>query len=241
MQRIRAEPPKPPKSDYSHLKTLGVRGWFTELVRLREQALKHNPELLTDDLKIVVRKIEDNTRLFLPGAPIVQFVGPQKHDVTIPPHLFPALIVNINAPDAIIIAEFTRRLAEARKLFPPPVAKPGRHAPNSIFGRDTFTKWLREEIVRFADLLAWNSVLKSRGEPHYTELGLSQLINDQHSQRQTSEIKATLKRALASLPALAAQIKYDKDPKRKAANLREAEAMEDPADAQLAADWAKDF
>jgi hypothetical protein len=47
--------------------------------------------------------------------------------------------------------------------------------------------------------------------------------------------------ALANLPSLAAQVRYDKHPERRVADLREAEAMEDAGNLQIASEWAKDM
>jgi hypothetical protein len=105
--RTRPKPhPTPPDCDYRYLQTLGLRGWFEELTRLREQALEHNPELVTADPKIAVYNIAGKPRVFLPGAPIVQFIEPQDRDVPIPRHLLPAILVNISAPERVIVAQF---------------------------------------------------------------------------------------------------------------------------------------
>jgi hypothetical protein len=225
-------PLKPPSKDYSYLRTLGVRGWHKELMRLREQAINHNAELLRGDPKVEVHNITGNSRVFLPGAPIVQIVGPKDHDVRIPRHLLPALIVNISAPESVIMPEFKRRLREAQDEFPPPLRKPGPHAANYRFGARIFKRWCIAQIVELADLLAWNVKC---GKP-YKDVELGKLLKHQ-DKYQTARVKKMLKAAIAALPTLAAQLKYDTDPARKAEYLKEAEAMEDPGDLDLAKQW----
>ena len=50
-----------------------------------------------------------------------------------------------------------------------------------------------------------------------------------------------LKEAIASLPAIAAQLKYDQDPDRRADYLREAQEAEDPEAMQVAERWAREM
>ena len=119
--RIRAEPSKPDwfvKADYARLKELGVRGWYDELRRLRELSIKHEVGLHADDPKVETHNVAGNPHVFLPGAPVVQFVEALPDDAILPKHLLPALVINISAPDEIIRVEFERALAAARKNTP---------------------------------------------------------------------------------------------------------------------------
>jgi hypothetical protein len=142
------------------------------------------------------------------GVPTVQFIGPRDADFWLTRERLPALIVNVDAPDAVILNELKRMLEEVRKHFGPPVAKRGRYALNSRFDKNTFAKWRNDKIVQLADLLARNAALKARGASSRPDHVLGKLIG-KNSARETSEAKATLKKALASLPALAAQIAQD--------------------------------
>lgn len=239
---------KPPKDvehilnerNYARLRQLGVRGWFDELRRLYELSVELNLNLHADDPKVERRTIAGKTRIFLPGAPLAQLVTPVSHDVHVPRHLLPALVININAPDEIVRAQFENALAQARKQFPVAFSKPGPHALNSLFEKRTFLSWRNARIVQFAELLTWNVQRKARGLPPYPEhvlggwLGLQDKIA-------TTRAKHTLKKALASLPALAAQIKYDHDLGRLADMRDEAQRAIDPAVLELAAAWAKDM
>jgi hypothetical protein len=225
--------PKPPARDYTSLRTLGLRGWFKELTRLREQALEHNPELVAADPKIGVHTIAGKPRVHLPGAPIVQFIESQNHDVRIPRYLLPAIIVNISAPEWVIAAQFRRTLREALDKYPQPLRKPGPHTANNCFDKQTIKRWRDAGIVELADLLAWNAKL---GKPcSEAELGARFLRH--RDKDETYRVKKMLMRAIAALPALAAQLKYDTDPARRAEYLKEAEAMVDPADLETARRW----
>jgi hypothetical protein len=214
----------------------GARRWYDELRRLREQAIKHNPDLLRDDPKVEVHKAAGNPRVFLPGAPLVQLVGPQDRDIRIPRHLLPALIVNISAPEPVILAEFKRQLREALGKFPPPLRRPGPHAANYRFDAHIFERWRYVRIVELAALLAWN-VKHGRS---YRDIELGKWLGHRDKD-ETYRAKKTLKDAIAALPTLAAQIKYDTDPARKAENLKEAEGLLDPSDLKLAEQWAAEW
>jgi hypothetical protein len=225
--------PKPPARDYTSLRTLGLRGWFKELTRLREQALEHNPKLVAADPKIAVYRFSGARRVFLPGAPIVQLIEPQDRDVRIPRHLLPAIIVNISAPEQVIVAQFKRTLREALDKYPQPLRKPGPHAANYFFDERIFKRWCNARIVEFADRLAWNAKL---GKPcSETRLGATFLKH--RDKYETARVKKMLMRAIAALPALAAQLKYDTDSARRAEYLKEAEGMVDPDDLETARRW----
>ena len=84
-------------------------------------------------LRLERRNIAGKTRIFLPGAPLAQLVKPGATTCTFQAHLLPALVVNINAPDEIVRAQFENALAQARKLFPVAFSKPGPRALNSLF------------------------------------------------------------------------------------------------------------
>ena len=119
-------------------------------------------------------------------------------------------------------------------------SKPGPHALNSLFEVRTFLSWRNARIVQLAELLTWNAQRKARGLPRYPEhvlggwLGLRDKIA-------TNRAKGTLKKALASLPALAAQIKYDHDLGRVADMRDEAQRAIDPALLEIATRWAEEM
>jgi hypothetical protein len=239
--------PKPPKEakqllekDYRHLNKLKARGWFWELKRLHELSIKHSLGLHTDDPKIKVYNIAGNTRIVVQAIKVVQFVGPRDQGVNIPQHLLPALVVNVNVPDKIIFAAFKRELKEVRKHFKPPLAKRGRYAPNSLFDKDTFAKWRGDKIVQLSELFAWRGTLDEQEKRLYPNHVLGEWLG-MDGKEATSKAKATLEKALACLPALMAQLKYDKDPVRMKEDLIEAQAAEDPIVAQIAAEFAKDM
>ena len=102
------------KADYARLKELGVRGWYDELRRLRELSIKHEVGLHADDPKVETHNVAGNPHVFLPGAPVVQFVEALPDDAILPKHLLPALVINISAPDEIIRVEFERGVGRLR-------------------------------------------------------------------------------------------------------------------------------
>lgn len=225
--------------DYRHLLELTARGWCDQLRSLYELSIDHNLGLHTEDPKIVRRVLfKGKTRIFLPGAPVVQLVEPESEDVLIPRHLLPVLVVNINAPDEIILAQFKLRLMEAREKFPSGFSKPGPKAANGSFGERSFLSWCNARIVPLAELLAWNAERKARGEDYYPDVVLGSWIG-LSNKGSTHRSKEVLMAALASMPALAAQIKYDLDPDRVAAMNAEAQQSIDPSDRATAAAFEK--
>jgi hypothetical protein len=237
---------KPPKDvepilnerSYARLRKLGVMGWFDELRRLYELSVQHNLNLHADDPKVERRNIAGRTRIFLPGAPLAQLVTPVSHDVRIPTYLLPALVINISAPDEIVRTQFEKALAQARKQFPVAFSKPGPYALNSLFEMRTFLSWRNARIVQLAELLTWNAQRKARGLRRYPEHVLGGWLGLQ-DKTATSRAKGTLKKALASLPALAAQIKYDHDLGRVTDMRDEAQRAIDPDLLEIAARWAE--
>jgi hypothetical protein len=222
--------PKPPDRDYTSLRTLGLWGWFKELTRLREQALEHNPKLVAADPKIEVCKIAGKPRMLWPGAPVVQLIESQDRDVCIPRRLLPAIFVNINAPERVILAQFKRALREALDKYPQPLRKPGPHAANYCFEKRIFERWCNTRIVEFADRLAWNAQL----EKPYSEAKLGAKFFKHRDKHETSRVKKMLMQAIAAPPALAAQLKHETDPARRAEYLKE---MVDPNDLETAQRW----
>lgn len=175
---------KPPKDvqrilneqNYAHLGQLGTRGWVDELRRLYELSTNNNLGLHQDDAKVAGLNIAGRTRVFLPGAPVVQLIPPTNDPVLVPKHLLPALVVNINAPDDIVRTEFEAALAEARGQFPAAFTKPGPRAMNGEFYTRVFLSWCNARIVQLAELLAWNEARRARRLPPYPEHVLGEWI-----------------------------------------------------------------
>jgi len=233
--------PEPPdwfvESDYTWLSGLGVRGWYDELRRLRELSIKHNLGLHTDDPKVETLGAAGGPRVLLPGAPVAQFVDAQADDVSIPKHLLPALVINISASDVVIRAEFERALAQAREKYPAPFRKSGPSATNSDIDERVCASWVKWRIVELAELLVWRAGLDAQEAKGYPKRLLGVWLGFEKSD--TSKAEKVLRKAIASLPAIAAQLKYDQDPARRADYEREAQEAEDPEVIQVAANWAK--
>jgi CubicO group peptidase (beta-lactamase class C family) len=111
--------------------------------------------------------------------------------------------------DAVILEAVERELKKARRRFAAPVVKLGRGAPNDRFDEFTFKKWRRAKIVQLADLLTWRAGLEQRDKKRFPNDALGLLVGSD-SKEKTSKAMTTLKNALASLPALAAQIEAQK-------------------------------
>jgi hypothetical protein len=210
-RNLAAKRPDPPTCDYTYLSQLDATGWYAELTRLFKLSVDHDLGLaelsptITLYCKLGNPGEATETEMGHFGLPTVQLVGPNQGGYWLSGERLPAVIVNVDAPDDIIFKKLKRMLREIRKYIKPTVAKPGRYQLNSRFDEGTFKKWQNDKIVEFADLLAWNAGLTARGEEHYWEHELGERLG-KYTSRTTSETKATLRKALASLPALAAQI-----------------------------------
>ncbi len=222
------------KEDYRHLRELDATGWHRELARLYASSIRLGGLGIADELPNVRLMEEDgDTVIVLPHVPTVRVITPQNSrepngGLVLPlggeyarlePNGLLVLVVNPKAPDAVIISEVERALKEAREIHPPAVEKPGRAALNGRFDARTFAKWRQDKIVQMARLLAWRAGLAERNAKKYPERVIGSWLGFR-SAKQTSEAKATLKKALANLPALTAQINEDRDGLRLGASLR---------------------
>lgn len=116
----------------------------------------------------------------------------------------PALLVQLNAPDDVIMREFERALRKAREKYSPPVASPGPKALNARFDERTFTMWLNNKIVELCELFAWRNGLEAREAEKYSQATLGGWLD--FDETKTSRAKDCMERALSAIPALCAQI-----------------------------------
>jgi hypothetical protein len=117
---------------------------------------------------------------------------------------YDTFIINLSAPDAVLVEQFKQRLKELRRKVPSSVAKRGPAALNADFGEDQFRKWRDLRIVEFYALLIW----RERQPVEKRKLVTLTLIGEWTERYGSNDQKRTrdaLKGALAQLPALAAQ------------------------------------
>ncbi len=226
--------PRPPrdakailKDKYHHLRDLDAAGWHDILTRIYTRFMELGGLGIAQALPNVTLTEEDGkTVVGTHHVPTVQIVLPRKTHyrepngrevlrpaaaiVQLEPNNLPAAIVNFNAPDAVIFAEFKRALKEVREIYPPPVEKPGRAALNGEFDARIFAKWRQQMIVPMAWLLVWRAGLDKPVARAYRDRVIGSWLGFANA-KETSKAKATLKKALATLPALTAQINQDRD------------------------------
>ena len=163
---------------------------------------------LSEGYKLGLAEGLDKTAMrndFLAPQP-VELILPQQAGYVLELYRLPALIVYVNAPDAVILSEIKRTLKAIRKPLRPPIAKPGRAAFNSLFDAHIFAKWRSEKIVQLAELLMWRAKLSKQEAKNYPDHVLGKWLGKETPQA-TTKAKNTLKEALASLPALGAQVR----------------------------------
>jgi hypothetical protein len=189
----------------TRLKQLDAEGWLGELTEIYRLSLVHGLALHESHPAIIVRGSGIGTTVTVAPFATVKFLGPRKYDFQPVSGQLPALFVNLHAPDTIILKQIELTLKAARKHFGPPVKKNGRYSLNHCFDENTFKVWRKNQIVQFGRLLAWRATLSAADAKSYPNNALGKILGLQ-SDRATSEVKAKLKKALASLPALLTQI-----------------------------------
>jgi hypothetical protein len=152
---------------YVYLRKLPLSGWQYELQRcawLRDSA----------------EPGKWNERPAVPsfiGPPIVQLV--KKGQTTLHQIEKPALIVQLDAPDGIIVNQFKEALALARKTYPEPIKKPGPKSANAAFSLRQISTWLNYKIVQLCELDNWRKGLRKGDAPSFVEIGETAAADDQ--------------------------------------------------------------
>ncbi|WP_395664712.1 hypothetical protein [Methylocella sp.] len=214
--------PAPPewftKKDYSYLQSRDARGWFQELERcahLVEEARRREagePSFAQEWGDILGEEIAAG---MIPGGilgpPAVQFLDAcgvvALHEIERPAAL---CLINLRAPDAVIMEELALGLAAARaqQAIDDPVKKPGnkKQLPrsNARIGAVEFARWRTHRIVELAELLEW----RSRDAPKLPFAVIAHWLFDTRDEKGKliHTARATLDRALGLLPTLSAQI-----------------------------------
>ena len=189
----------PPKKSYAYLGKLDVLGWYAEITRLYQLSVDHDLGLHSADRFIIVTPGNGGSQIGHIGGPYATFT------------------LNVNMPDALLVAEFERWLEEVRKQLKPPVAKPGRRARNAKFDPIKFGTWRSTKIVEFADLLAWHTTLPAHEQREWKPARLGRFIG-RNSSKDVNMTRRILKRALASLPSLGAQVEHEMSQDQSARN-----------------------
>jgi hypothetical protein len=180
---------------YAYLRSLPLAGWQYELQRCAW--------LLED-----ANAGQWNERPPVPGhigAPVVQLV--HKGDVTLHRLEKPVLIVQLDAPDGVLIKKFIEALKLARKTYPSPVKKPGPDSSNAEFTERKISSWLNYKIVPLAELENWRLELKKKNCMIPAEdFGRWLFAGHAGPSKELVTARNELIRAIGNIPALWAQI-----------------------------------
>jgi hypothetical protein len=194
---VRRQKPNPPKdiaarlkTDYVHLRQLDAQGWYVELTRLYRLSVDHKLRLHAKHRHLVALSDAGVASIVHVGGPYASF------------------IVNVNAPDAIITAQFERWREEVRKQIKAPVAKPGQRAPNGIFDDKKFGIWMSVSVVQFVDLLAWRATLAPSKKKEVLKSDLGRWIG-RNSSKAVHTTESITKKALACIVSLGAQVEQE--------------------------------
>jgi hypothetical protein len=181
---------------YAHLRTLNLAGWQYEIQRC--SWLKNGAEPGQWKERPAVPS-------FI-GAPIIQLVP--KGEVTLHRLEKPALIVQLDAPDGVLVRKFKEALKLAREKYPPPVKKPGPKSSNAEFTPRQISTWLNYKIVTLAELDNWRMELRKRGRSIPTDADFGRWLFSQHADpsKEIVTARTVLDMAIGSVPALWAQV-----------------------------------
>lgn len=108
------------------------------------------------------------------------------------------------ATDADLIKGFRNALTEIRKTHPAPVTRRGPRAMTARFDEAVFHRWQKHRILEIADLLAWS--IQEDVKIGAARIGEWLFPSVTASAKRGQEAITVLQEALASIPALTAQI-----------------------------------
>jgi hypothetical protein len=178
---------------YAHLRRLGLAEWQYEIQRCNW--LKNGAE-----------PGKWNERPAVP-PPIVRFVP--KGELTLHRLEKPALIVQLDAPDGVIVKELKKALKSAREKYPPPVRKPGPKSANAEFTQRQTVTWLNYKLVPLAELDNWRMELQKKGRramPTDADFGCWLFWRRADPSKEIVTARKVLDKAIANIPALWAQV-----------------------------------
>jgi hypothetical protein len=179
---------------YARLRTLSLAEWQYEIQRCRW--LKHDAE-----------PGKWNERRAVPsfiGAPIVQLVP--KGELTLHRLEKSALIVQLDAPDGVIMRKFKEALKLAREKHPPPVRKPGPKSSNAEFTSKQIATWLNYKVVALSELDNWRMGLQKEARPTDADFGRWLFSQRANPSKEIVRARKVLEKAIANIPALWAQV-----------------------------------
>jgi hypothetical protein len=199
---------------YSFIRGLGARGWLSHLKRaayITDPAWPDHYDECKAHLNLPERPKQFDPdiqvwRDYIPPGAVRALEAPQlanMHDIERPALL---LKVSLSAPDDVIIREFKKILSGARERCPAPVKQRGRQVFNGRF-KEPFSTWRNYRILEVAELLAWRAYDKVDA----TDVQLGRLlglgnVNLEFDKKGIELAKKELSKAIASIPALAAQV-----------------------------------
>ena len=139
------------------------------------------------------------------GAPIVELVP--KGEVTLHRLEKPALIVQLGAPDGVIIKMVREALKSVRKTYPAPIRKPGPESTDAEFTKRQISTWLNYKIVQLAELDNWRMELKEKGcaFPKGADFGRWLFPENASPSKELLTARKQLDKAIKNIEALWAQ------------------------------------
>ncbi len=198
--------------DKDHSQLDSLEDWLVELERLTKLLYLAEHPLASkalppqdEDSKWKVSNYDSKWHVARIGIRTVRLLERTEHDAQLSPLELPALRVHLDAPDGVIMEQFADALRRARERYPAPVAKRGKNALKARFTEKTCRVWRENRIVQLCELLVWRKIFLREDEvkdyPNHVLGGWLEF-----DEKKTSLAIDRLESALASIPALAAQV-----------------------------------
>jgi hypothetical protein len=181
---------------YARLCTLGLAEWQYEIQRCHWLKNVAEPGQWSERPAV---------QSFI-GAPIVQLVP--KGDLTLHRLEKPALIVQLDAPEGVLLRKVKEALKLAREKYPAPVRKPGPKTLNAEFTHKQIATWLNYKIVPLCELDNWRKELQKKDCAIPTDADFGRWIFSERADPSKEIVTArkVLEKAIANIPALWAQV-----------------------------------
>lgn len=199
------------ENDHSYLDDLDLRKWLVELERLAKLLYLAEHPLASkalppqdEDSKWKVSNYDSKWHVARIGIRTVRLLERTEHDAQLSPLELPALRVHLDAPDGVIMEQFADALRKARERYPAPVANTGKNALKARFTEKMCRVWRENRIVQLCKLLVWRKGLNEDEAEKYPNWMLGEWLK--FDAKKTSLAIDRLESALASIPALAAQV-----------------------------------
>lgn len=205
------DPPAPAwlsKKNYTKFRDYKLKDWSRQLMRIHLRSVELDLALHTNRSSLMTRGARFHASIMHAPYPTVILLKERPIPYSVFKEQLPALLVRLEAPDGVILQEVTDAIRRYREIQKGDASKPATYIPKSRFDPRIFSSWQIRRIIPLADLMIWRGKLSPAARRKYSDRLLGEWIglNDKKS---LDRSKRTLKKALASLDLIAAQLPHE--------------------------------